>query len=158
MTVAPHLLPARRSQTWGFSLLEVVIAITIVVILGTVVGLQLIDLPQKGRVSAARMQLATFKTALQMYAADNGAPPTQRQGLEALVRRPTVPPIPASYRPNGYLDSTIVPNDPWQRPYAYLCPGSSGEAFEVICYGADGEEGGTGYDADISTSRLAEAP
>lgn len=158
MSRPPCTSPTSIVRRTGFSLLEVIIAITIIVILGTVVGVQLADLPQRGRASAARMQLAAFKTALQMYAADHGAPPTQRQGLDALVRRPTVPPVPATYRPNGYLDAPQVPADPWGRPYAYLVPGSSGEAFEVVCYGADGEEGGTGYDADLSSSRLSEAP
>ncbi len=146
---------ARRS---GFSLLEVLIAITIMMILGAVVGVNLMDLPQRGRVSAAKMQLASFKTAVQIYAADNGAPPTQRQGLPALVVRPDTPPVPANYKPNGYLDAPSVPADPWGRPYVYLSPGRRGEPFEILCYGADGEEGGNGYDADLSTSALMETP
>lgn len=136
----------------GFTLLEVLIAIVIVVILGSVVGLNLIDLPQKSRRDAATMQIGTFKTAVQIYAADNGAPPTQRQGLAALVSKPTIPPIPANYRPSGYLESKSIPKDPWGGEYVYLCPGSNGEAFEIICYGADGDQGGDGYDADISSA------
>ncbi len=148
----------RNPRRAGFSLLEVLIALTIIVILGTVVGVNLMDLPQRGRAGAARMQLAVFQTALQLYTADNGAPPTQRQGLDALVRRPTAPPVPASFKDGGYLDAPVVPNDPWGRPYAYLSPGSRGEPFEVICYGADGEEGGAGLAADLSTSTLMEHP
>ena len=141
---------ARRS---GFTLLEVLIAIAIIVILGTVVGINLKDFIPESRQNAARMQLGEFKTALQIYVNDNGFPPTQRQGLEALVAKPAIPPIPQNYKPNGYLDSKSVPKDPWGRDYAYLCPGTDGEAYEVICYGADGEEGGEGYDADLSTRR-----
>ena len=136
----------------GFTLLEIIIAMTIVAILGTVVGLQLHDLPQKGRVNAARTQLATFKTALEIYAADNGAPPTQEQGLAALVAPPTTPPVPTKWNPNGYLDSRTVPADPWGRPYAYICPGPEGIPYEIVCYGADGEEGGEGFNADLSTA------
>ena len=136
----------------GFTLLEVIIAMTIVAILGTVVGLQLHDLPQKGRVNAARTQLVTFKTALEIYAADNGAPPTQQQGLAALVAQPTTPPVPLKWNPNGYLDSRTVPADPWGRPYGYLCPGPDGLPYEVVCYGADGEEGGEKFNADLSTA------
>ena len=136
----------------GFTLLEVIIAMTIVVILGTVVGVQLHDLPQKGRVSAAKMQLADFKTALELYAADNGAPPTQQQGLQALVECPVTAPVPAHYAEHGYLDSRELPVDPWGRPYAYFCPGADGLPYEVVCYGADGEEGGTGFNADLSTA------
>lgn len=136
----------------GFTLLEVLITIVIVVILGSVVGLNLIDMPQKSRRDAAAMQIGTFRTAVQIYTADNGFPPTQRQGLAALVAKPTTPPIPANYRPAGYLESRSVPKDPWGGEYVYLSPGSNGEKFEIICYGADGDQGGDGYDADISST------
>jgi len=145
-------IPCSPSSRNGFTLLEVLIAITLVVILGSVVGINLIDMPQRGRQNAAKLQLASFKTAIQIYMNDNGAPPTQRQGLEALVERPATPPIPESYPPNGYLDALSVPKDPWGRDYAYLNPGRRGERFEVICYGADGADGGDGFDTDLTTS------
>lgn len=139
-----------HARTHGFSLIELLIAITILAILGGVAGLQLIDAPQKARQASAKTQLGTFKTAIIMYMNDNGGPPTSRQGLEALVAKPAgnLP----NYNPNGYLDSKAVPKDPWQRDYVYLCPGSNGERFEVVCYGADGEQGGDGYNRDLSTS------
>ena len=140
------------SSRAGFTLAEVLIAVTIVVILGAVVGLNVLDLPQKGCVGAARQQLETFKTALAMYAADNGLVPTAEQGLAALVAAPERPPLPANFPPRGYLEKTSVPLDPWGREYAYLAPGRAGEPFEVVCYGSDGEEGGAGYAADLSTS------
>jgi len=136
----------------GFTLVEVLIAVTIVVILGAVVGLNVLDLPQKGRVGAARQQLETFKTALAMFAADNGFVPTAEQGLAALVAAPERPPLAPNYPPRGYLEKAAVPLDPWGREYAYLAPGRGGEPFEVVCYGSDGEEGGSGYAADLSTS------
>lgn len=137
----------------GFSLVELLIAISIMVLLGTVVGIALKDLPTEGRCDAAKLQVDSFKTAIELYVADNGMPPTQRQGLAALVTKPTDAPIPQKYKPNGYLDSREVPLDPWGNAYAYLAPGSNGEPFEVICYGADGAEGGEGYDADISSTK-----
>jgi len=136
----------------GFTLVEVLIAVTIVVILGAVVGLNVLDLPQKGRVGAARQQLETFKTALAMFAADNGFVPTAEQGLAALVAAPERPPLAPNYPPRGYLEKAAIPLDPWGREYAYLAPGRGGEPFEVVCYGSDGEEGGSGYAADLSTS------
>lgn len=141
--------PSSRS---GFTLLEVLIAITVVVILGSVVTVKLIDMPRRGRQNAAQLQLANFKTALQIYMNDNRLPPTQRQGLDALVVRPSTPPIPNNYPPGGYLDSRSVPKDPWGRDYVYLSPGTYGEPFEVISYGEDGEDGGDGYNTDLSTS------
>lgn len=136
--------------------MEVIIAMTIIVLLSGVVGVSLSSLPQRGRVSQAKMQLSSFKTAIQLYIADNGVPPTQRQGLDALVVRPVVEPIPRNYKDGGYLDSTAVPEDPWGYQYIYLAPGTSGELFEVVTYGADGVEGGEKFAADISTSALQE--
>lgn len=141
------------SRRRGFTLVEVLVALVIVVTMGAVVALNVLDHPQKARQAAAKMQLSAFKTALELYAADNGTLPTRAQGLAALAAAPVVEPVPRNYPPHGYLDSPAVPDDPWGRPYAYLVPGSSGEAFEVVCYGADGEEGGAGWDADLSTSR-----
>ena len=126
--------PVRRA---GFTLVEILIAVSIVVILGAVVGINVFGAPQQARVGAAKAQLDTFKTALGLYAADNGFLPTAEQGLGALVAPATRPPVPAAFRPGGYL-----------------APGSHGEPFEVICYGADGEEGGADYAADLSTSNL----
>lgn len=141
------------SRRDGFTLLEVLIAITLIVILGSVVAVNLIDMPQHGRQNAAKMQLGELKTAVQIYMNDNGFAPTQRQGLEALVLKPTTPPVPENFKPNGYLDSKSVPKDPWGRDYAYLSPGSNGETFEIICYGADGDEGGDEYDIDLTSSK-----
>lgn len=138
----------------GFTLIEVLIALVIVVTMGAVVALNVMDHPQKARQAAAKMQLSAFKTALELYAADNGFLPTRAQGLDALVAPPASDPAPHNYPPHGYLDSPAVPQDPWGRPYAYILPGSSGEPFEVVSYGADGEEGGEGYDSDLSSSRL----
>ncbi len=138
----------------AFTLVEVLIALVIVVTMGAVVAINVLDHPQKARQAAAKMQLSAFKTALELYAADNGFLPTRAQGLQALVAPPASDPVPRSYPPHGYLDAPEVPLDPWGRPYAYLVPGSSGEAFEIVSYGADGEEGGADYAADLSSSRL----
>jgi general secretion pathway protein G len=71
-----------------------------------------------------------------------------------LVVKPTVEPIPANFPADGYLTSRNVPKDPWGRDFIYLAPGRKGESFEIICYGTDGEPGGEGDKADISTSEL----
>ncbi len=138
----------------GFTLVEVLIAVSIAVILGAVVMVNVFGAPQQARQGAAKMQLDAFKTALGLYAADNGFLPTSEQGLAALVSPAVRPPVPPAFRPGGYLEKTAVPLDPWGREYAYLAPGTHGEPFEVICYGADGEEGGADYAADLSTSDL----
>lgn len=134
----------------GFTLLEVIIAISIAVILASVVGVNVLGLPQKHKRDAAKMQIESFKTALALYADDNGRFPTARQGLAALVAPSALEPVPQSFRDGGYLESLAVPDDPWGRPYAYIVPGPGGKPFDVVCYGADGEDGGEGLDADLS--------
>jgi len=143
-------IPSARS---AFTLMEILIALAIVAILAGTTGVAYLSNVQKGKVVAAKSQIETFKTALQLYADDNGAPPSARQGLEALVSPSTIAPVPAHFPEGGYLDKIEVPLDPWGRPYAYLVPGPSGKPFDVVSYGADGEEGGEGRDADLSCWR-----
>ncbi len=104
--------------------------------------------------AAARAQLEQFRLALQLYHMDNGRYPTQRQGLQALVEPSAIEPRPRRFPEGGYLDRPDVPLDPWGNPYVYLIPGSRGEPFEVRSYGRDGEPGGSGDDADLSSSSL----
>lgn len=134
----------------AFTLMEVLIALAIVAIVAGTAGLAVLPNLQKGKSRAARMQLEGFKSALENYALDNGSPPTPQQGLAALVAPSALPPVPAQFPAGGYLDKIEVPKDPWGRDYAYLVPGPAGKPFDVVCYGADGEEGGEGYDGDLS--------
>ncbi len=144
---------ARRFSA-GFSLVELLVSITIMVILAGVVGLKLVNAPGKARVAKAKTEIALFKTAIQMYVNDNRVPPTARQGLSALVEKPTLPPVPENFPNGGYLDRVTLPLDPWGNDYVYLVPGSHGEPFEIVTYGADTQPGGDGENADISSSDL----
>jgi len=136
----------------GFTLIELLVVIMIIVILGTVVGVQFAGKTYKAQRAAVTAQMQNFKTALEMYRLDTGQLPTQEQGLMALCEIPSIEPIPENYAEEAYLDSRSVPADPWGNEYVYLIPGSEGEKFEIICYGRYGEPGGVGEDADISTS------
>jgi len=138
----------------GFTLIEILIAMTIIGILSSVVGLSVAGYLRKAKLEAARSQIKTFQTALQMYKAAHAQIPTTAQGLGALCIAPTIPPTPRDYPPEGYLESRNLPNDPWGNPYIYLVPGRRGEPYEIISYGADGEEGGTGEAADISSGQM----
>lgn len=138
----------------GFTLIEILVVVLIITILAGIVGVNILHKPGEARVSAARMQIQQLKTALHLYRAEQGRFPTQEQGLEALVRRPIREPVPEHYPEGGYLDSRRVPLDPWKNEYIYLAPGRAGEPFEILSYGSDGEKGGTGEAADISSSEL----
>ncbi len=143
--------PDRRR---AFSLIELLVAVSIMLILAGAVAVNLLHEPGKARQARAKSDLAAFKTALQLYLDDNGVLPSQRQGLLALVERPTTPPVPARWRPGGYLDRATLPRDPWNNDYLYLVPGRAREPFEILCYGANGQQGGEGADADLSSSAL----
>ena len=144
----------RERQKGGFTLIEILVVVLIITILAGLVGVNVLHQPGKARVSAARMQLQQFKTALQLYRTEQGQVPAQSQGLDALVAPPAGQPPKAPFPEGGYLDSLNVPLDPWNNPYIYLAPGRHNESFEVISYGSDGEPGGSGEAADLSSSDL----
>ncbi len=145
---------APAARVAGFSLVELLVAVSIMLILAGAVALNLLHEPGRAKQARATSDLAVFKTALQLYLDDNGSLPSQRQGLQALVQRPTGAPQPANWRPGGYLDRHVLPRDPWNNDYLYLTPGRQQEPFEIVCYGADGQPGGEGLAADLSSSAL----
>jgi general secretion pathway protein G len=138
----------------GFTLIEILVVIVIITILAGIVTVNIVRKPGEARVAAATMQIKQLQTALQVYRTEQGRYPTQEQGLEALVAKPASAPIPENYPAEGYLDSRRVPRDPWNNEFIYLVPGRKNEPFEIISYGSDGEPGGTGDAADISSSEL----
>ncbi len=142
--------PARRRG--GFTLMEILVVVMIISILATIVGVQVIPRLGEAKQSAARAQMAAFEQALGVYRLHHGRYPTREQGLAALCRKPTVPPIPENYPAEGYLDSSEVPLDPWGRAYVYFIPGSDGRPYEIVSYGADGEPGGEGENAEVSSA------
>ena len=132
----------------GFTLIEVLVVIVILGILAALVVPRILERPDEARVIAAKHDIATIVQALKLYRLDNGRYPTTDQGLAALVSRPTLPPLPPNWKPNGYLER--LPLDPWRNPYQYLNPGLRGE-IDVFSFGAAGQPGGTGVDADIGS-------
>jgi general secretion pathway protein G len=143
-----------RDSKSGFTLIEILVVIIIITILASIVSVNVLRKPGEARVSAAKLQIKQLQTAVQLYKTEQGRAPSQDQGLEALVVKPVSDPIPQQYPADGYLESRKVPKDPWNNDYIYLIPGRSMEAFEIISYGSDGEPGGKGDAADISSSGL----
>jgi len=143
-----------ESRKAGFSFVELLVVILIISILATTVTLVVRNLPAKARIAKSRTDVALLAQAIDTYNAEQGRLPTAEQGLMALCRIPELPPVPRNYPPEGYLNRLDVPVDPWGNPYVYVIPGPEGKPFEVLSYGGDGEPGGTGEDADISSLRL----
>jgi general secretion pathway protein G len=100
------------------------------------------------RVAVARAQINSFMTALGAYKLDTGIFPTTEQGLQALRDKPAD----ANQWGGPYLPQEI-PLDPWGHPYIYKFPGDHGDEPDIICYGADGQLGGDGINADIVSWR-----
>ena len=133
----------------GWSYIETLIVIGIIVILMAVVAITSTGSLQKARVAGARTQIDSFCTALEAYCIDCGFYPTQSQGLEALRRKPSSSPVSEHW--SGPYISKSVPKDPWGNEYVYVTPSPDGDPYGIICYGADGMEGGTGANADITS-------
>jgi general secretion pathway protein G len=145
---------SRRQRMQGLTLVEILVVVVIIGILAAMVVLNLESKPDQARIAAAQQDLSTLSTALRFYKIDNRALPTTQQGLAALVAKPTIPPIPPNYpNSNGYLAGAKVPKDPWGNEYQYITPGQHNE-FDIVSYGADGQPGGEGADADIGTWML----
>ncbi|ADE10736.1 type II secretion system major pseudopilin GspG [Sideroxydans lithotrophicus] len=132
----------------GFTLIEIMVVVLIIGVLAALIVPKVMSRPDEARITAAKQDIATITQALNLYKLDNQRYPTTEQGLTALVKKPTISPIPANWKSEGYLDR--VPKDPWGTPYQYLQPGVHG-AIDVFSLGADKTSGGEGNDADIGS-------
>ena len=140
------LSAARRTVQRGFTLIELMVVLVIIGVLAALIVPNVLDRADDARATAARTDITNLSQALKLYRLDNQRYPTAEQGLKALIAKPTTNPIPGNWKP--YLEK--LPNDPWGRPYQYLNPGIKGE-FDVMSFGADGQSGGEGKDADIGS-------
>ncbi len=135
----------------GFTLIEILVVVVILGILATVIVPRVMGRPEEARRTKAAVDMKGLETALNLYKLDNGSYPSTDQGLQALVQKPTTGEIPKNYKSGGYLKK--VQNDPWGNPYIYLAPGANGE-YDLMSFGADGEQGGEENDADINNWEL----
>jgi general secretion pathway protein G len=130
--------PTRRSashRNQAFTFIEIMVVVVIIGLLAGAVAIKVGDYVDKAKLNRAKSDIATIVNAVESYYADRGAYPSNEDGLGVL-------PIKGA-------------TDPWGRPYQYNQPGRN-EPYEVICYGADGREGGEGPNRDISSETLTE--
>lgn len=116
----------------GFTLVEILIVLALATMILGVVMTSVQRRSEKAKKSSAKLQLQMLKSEVSEYSVENGQVPTREAGLAAL--------------------GTTIPKDPWGQDYIYLVPGRGGESFEIISYGSDGEPGGEGNAADLSSS------
>jgi len=122
------------------------VVITIIGLIMALVAPRVLNYLGESKVKAARIQIASLGSALDLFFLDEGRYPTTSEGLAALVERNG-----SETAWNGpYLKGTIVPADPWGHPYVYRAPGEHGP-YDIVSYGSDGQEGGTGTASDITS-------
>jgi general secretion pathway protein G len=130
----------------GFTLVEMLVVITIIGLIMGLVGPRVLNYLAESKVKAAKIQMQSFSSALDLFNLDTGRYPATGEGLVTLIQSPGT--IPAWNGP--YLKGGVLPNDPWGKPYVYRSPGEHG-AYDILSYGSDGQEGGTGTAADIAS-------
>ncbi|CAL8975152.1 Type II secretion system protein G [Rhodoplanes serenus] len=136
---------ARHAER-GFTLVEILVVITIIGLIMGLVGPRVLNYLTDSKAKAAKIQIESLASALDLFYLDTGRYPSTSEGLAALVQRPGTA---ASW--NGpYLKGGAVPADPWGNPYVYRSPGQHG-AFDIASFGADGQEGGAGSGTDITS-------
>ena len=137
-------LQPRRAPR-GFTLLELLVVMVIIGLLAGYVGPKLFAQIGKSETKVTRAQIDALQKALDQYRIDIGRYPATEAGLAALVHKPVDEP-----RWSGPYLAKAVPADPWGRPYAYTSPGQHGD-FDLLSYGRDGQPGGDGDNADITS-------
>ena len=143
VTASARPAPARQR---GFTLIELMVVLAILGVLAALIVPNVLGRADDARITAARTDVGNLMQALKLYKLDNQRFPSTEQGLNALILKPTTEPVPGNWKP--YLDK--LPKDPWGRPYQYLNPGIQGEV-DVLSFGADGQAGGEGNNADLGS-------
>ena len=136
---------AKGSSERGFTLVEILVVITIIGLIMALVGPRVLHYLTESKAKAAKIQIESLGSALDLFYLDVGRYPSSSEGLPSLTQRPGN--ITGWNGP--YLRGAVVPSDPWGHPYVYRSPGQHG-TYDIISYGADGQEGGTGTAADIT--------
>lgn len=135
-------------QVKGFTLIEVMVVLAIIGGIMALVATNILGSASDARVKTTKTQMKLIEGALDLYRLDNFVYPTTEQGLDALIKKPTSSPEPKNYKAEGYLKGSKVPTDAWGNEFLYF---NEKGKYEIVSLGADGQEGGEGEAADISS-------
>ncbi|MES2194896.1 MAG: type II secretion system major pseudopilin GspG [Pseudomonadota bacterium] len=132
----------------GFTLVEMLVVITIIGMIMALVGPRVLNYLGESRTKAAKIQIQSLSSALDLFYLDAGRFPSSSEGLVALVR-----PVSGIVSWNGpYIRGGTVPNDPWGNSYVYKQPGDQAP-YEIRSLGSDGQEGGAGTATDLTSAQ-----
>ena len=143
-------LKRRFRRATGFTFIEVLVVLIILALIAGIVGTQLLGEAEKAKVDSTKIQIKSLESAMNLYRLHNSGYPTTEQGLAALLKKPELGVIPTNWQ-GPYLNANKIPDDGWRRPFVYV---SDGRDYTIISLGANGQEGGSDLDADISSKDL----
>ena len=135
----------------GFTLIEIMVVVVIIGLLAAVILPNVFGNVGKAQRTKAKSDIQAIESALTMYKLDNFKYPSTDVGLSALTQRPNDPTV-KNWREGGYVRR--ISNDPWGNPYQYIFQGTHGQEYDLYSFGADGQEGGEGENADIGNWNL----
>lgn len=139
-----------KSQS-GMSILEILIALTLLGFAGAFVATKVFDRLEEGKIKTTKIQIQRLGDILKDYRRRCGEYPSTDQGFDALLNKPTTGKDCKRYPPTGFIEDGKIPLDPWDNEFIYE---STGRNFTIISLGADGAEGGENFDADINSNEL----
>ncbi len=140
-----HKAIANKAR-YGFTMVELLEVLVILGLLAGVVAVNVVGKIDRPRVTATRTNLRMLHSAVTQFKLDTGRFPNEEEGLLELLEEPGDV---IGWDPSGYLDTTDLPLDAWSSEFFYERFPESGKPFVIISFGADGEEGGEDYDADL---------
>ena len=142
--VATRSIARRKRKQRGFTLVELLVVLVILGLIATLAAPRVIKFIAGARSDTAKVQIERLSSTLELYRLEVGRYPTEDENLVALVERPAD----ADRWAGPYLTNKDGIVDPWGRDYIYSYPGEHGD-FDLYSFGADGQEGGDGEDADV---------
>ncbi|MHC5192016.1 MAG: type II secretion system major pseudopilin GspG [Planctomycetota bacterium] len=143
-----------RKQTnkiGGFTLVELMAVLLIIALIAGLAAKSFMGSTEKAKVVTTKATLSTLHGAVNMFKLDTVHYTSEEMGLIELIEQPMDL---EDWAPAGYLEQTSIPKDAWKNEFMYFRNPESGKPFVIISYGADGQEGGEGYNRDIESTNL----